>query len=315
MAGLAAAAAALVAPGKGILAADGTDSTLSWRLAAAGVAATPAGREAYREMLVTAPGLADGIGGVILAAETLRQRLPDGRLIPAALAGLGMMTGIKADAGTGPLAGAPGEPVTEGLDGILARLRGCAGLGAQFATWRAVLRIGPGMPSALAIRANAHALARYAGACQEAGLVPIVEPAVLMNGSASLGRCATVTSLVLLEVMTSLDEYGVDFSAVVLRPSMVLPGDGGSAAPAEVAEATLGALGSLPAALAGVAFLSGVQRPQQATENLAAMQGSLQLWPLTFAFGRALADPALAAWAACQAAAKRGSVRWPGGWR
>ena len=161
-----------------------------------------------------------------------------------------MMTGVKADAGAGPLAGTRGEPVTEGLDGILARLRGCAGLGAQFATWRAVLRIGPGMPSPLAVRANAHALARYAGACQEAGLVPIVEPAVLMNGSASLGRCATVTSLVLLEVMTSLHEYGVDFSAVVLRPSMVLPGDGGSAAPAEVAEATLRRAGQ-PARRAG----------------------------------------------------------------
>jgi fructose-bisphosphate aldolase, class I len=298
LAGLTAAAAALVAPGKGILAADGTGSTLSWRLAAAGVAATATNRQAYRELLVTAPGLAGGISGVILAAETLRQRLGDGRLFPAALAGLGIMTGIKADAGAGPLAGTQGEPVTEGLDGILARLREYAGLGAQFATWRAVLRIGPGMPSPLAIRANAQALARYAGACQEAGLVPIVEPAVLMNGSPSLGRCATVTSLVLLEVMTNLHEYGVDFSAVVLRPSMVLPGERGSASPAEVAEATLGALGSLPATLAGVAFLSGVQRPEQATENLAAMQGSMQLWPLTFAFGRALADPALAAWRA-----------------
>jgi fructose-bisphosphate aldolase, class I len=296
LAGLAAAAAALVAPGKGILAADGTGSTLSWRLAAAGVAATATSRQAYRELLVTAPGLAGGISGIILAAETLRQRLGDGRLFPAALADLGIMTGIKADAGAGPLAGTQGEPVTEGLDGILARLREYAGLGAQFATWRAVLRIGPGMPSPLAIRANAHALARYAGACQEAGLVPIVEPAVLMNGSPSLGRCATVTSLVLLEVMTSLHEYGVDFSAVVLRPSMVLPGEPGAASPAEVAEATLGALGSLPATLAGIAFLSGVQPPEQATENLAAMQGSLQLWPLTFAFGRALADPALAAW-------------------
>ena len=304
MAALAAAAAALVAPGKGILAADGSGSTLSWRLAAAGVAATGASRRAYREMLVTAPGLASGISGVILAEETLRQRLRDGRPFPAALADLGIMTGVKADAGAGPLAGTRGEPITEGLDGILARLRSCAGLGAQFATWRAVLRIGPGMPSPLAVRANAQALARYAGACQEAGLVPIVEAAVLMNGSPSLGRCATVTSLVLLEVMTNLHEYGVDFSAVVLRPSMVRPGDSGPATPGEVAEATLGALGSLPATLAGVAFLSGVQRPEQATENLAAMQNSMQLWPLTFAFGRALADPALAAW--------RGE---PGRWR
>lgn len=297
MAGLAAAAATLVAPGEGILAIDGSGSTMAWRLAAAGVAATAAGRRACREMLITTPGLGAGISGVILAAETLRQRLRDGRLFPAAVADLGMMTGIKADAGAGPLAGTQGEPVTEGLDGILARLRGYAELGAQFATWRAVLRVGPSMPSALAIRANAHALARYAGACQEAGLVPVVEPALLMNGSPSLSRCATVTTLVLLEVMTSLDEYGVDFSGVVLRPSMVLPGDAAAQpSPAEVASATLSALDSLPATLAGVAFLSGGQRPERATENLAAMQGGLHLWPLTFAFGRALVDPALAAW-------------------
>lgn len=306
MPGLAGAAAALVAPGKGILAADGSGSTMAWRLAAACVAATADGRRAYREMLITAPGLASGISGVILSDEALQQRLGDGRLFPAALADLGIMTGVKADAGAGPLAGTQGEPVTEGLDGILARLRGYAGLGAQFATWRAVLRIGPGMPSPLAVRANAQALARYAAACQEAGLVPIVEPAVLMNGSPSLGRCATVTSLVLLEVMTNLHEYGVDFSAVVLRPSMVRPNrdTGAQPGPAEVAEATLDALNSLPATLAGVAFLSGGQRPERATENLAAMQRTVQLWPLTFAFGRALVDPALAAW--------RGEPgRWP----
>jgi fructose-bisphosphate aldolase, class I len=307
--GLAAAAAALVAPGKGILAADGSGSTTAWRLAAAGVAATAGGRRAYREMLVTTAGLSSGISGVILAPEALRQRLPDGRRFPAALAGLGMMTGVKADAGAGPLAGTQGEPVTEGLDGILGRLGGYAGLGARFATWRAVLRIGPGMPSPLAIRANAQALARYAAACQEAGLVPIVEPAVLMNGSASLGRSATVTTLVLLDVLTSLDEYAVDFASVVLRPSMVLPGfAAGTPAPAEVAEATLGALDSLPATLAGVAFLSGGQRPERATENLAAMQGGLHLWPLTYAFGRGLVDPALAAW-------QGETARWAAGQR
>jgi fructose-bisphosphate aldolase, class I len=296
-----ASAAALVAPGKGILAADGSSSTMSWRLAAAGVAATAANRRAYREMLVTTPGLAGGVSGVIVAAETLRQRLRDGRLFPAVLAELGMLTGVKADAGAGPLAGTRGETVTEGLDRILSRLREYAALGAQFATWRAVLRIGPGMPSPLAVRANTQALARYASACQEAGLVPVAEPAVLMNGSPSLGQCVTVTSLILLELMTSLHEYGVDFSGVVLRPSMVLPGSdpaapSGQPSPAEVAEATLSTLSSLPATLAGVAFLSGGQRPERATENLAAMQHSLQLWPLTFGFGRALVDPALAAW-------------------
>lgn len=292
------AAAALVAPGKGILAADAGGRTMAWRLASAGVAATAASRRAYREMLVTTPGLASGISGVIVAGEALGQRLADGRLLPAAVADLGMMTGVKADAGAGPLAGTQGETVTEGLDGLLPRLRGYARLGARFASWRAVLRIGPGLPSPLAVRANAHALARYAAACQATGLVPLVKPAVLMNGSSSPGQCATVTSLVLLEVVTSLQDYGVDFPGVVLRPSMVLPGRGphGPLPPAEVAAATVDALSSLPAGLAGVAFLSGGQRPERATGNLAAMQHSLQLWPLTFGFGRALAGPALAAW-------------------
>jgi fructose-bisphosphate aldolase, class I len=296
-----ASAAALVAPGKGILATDESSTILSSRLAAAGVAATAENRRAYREMLVTTPGLAGGVSGVIVDAETFGQRLRDGRPFPAALAELGMMAGVRVDAGAGPLAGTQDETVTEGLDGMLARLRAYAGLGAQFATWRAVLRIGPGMPSPLAVRANAQALARYAGACQEAGLVPVVEPAVLMNGSPSLGHSETVTSLVLLEVMNNLHEYGVDFSGVVLRPSMVLPGSGSAVSsghpdPAEVAEATLSTLSGLPAALAGVAFLSGGQRPERATANLAAMQHSLQLWPLTFAFCRGLVDPALAAW-------------------
>lgn len=298
MNGPASAAAALVRPGKGILAADESIVATSSRLAAAGVAATADNRCAYREMLVTTPGLASGISGVILAAETFRQRLRDGRPFPAALAGLGMMTGIRVDAGAKPLAGTRGETITEGLDGLLPRLCEYAWLGAQFATWRAALRIGPGTPSPLAIRANAQALGRYASACQEAGLVAIVEPAVLTAGSHSLGHCETVTSVVLLEVMSSLHEYGVDFETVLLRPNMVLPGSDRATGPsaAEVAEATVGTLNGMPAALAGVAFSSGGQHPGQATENLAAMQHSLHLWPLTFAFGRALADPALAAW-------------------
>lgn len=298
MNGTATAAAALVRPGRGILAADEGMVATASRLAAAGVAATADNRCAYREMLVTTPDLASGISGVILGEEAFRQRLRDGRPFPAALAGLGMMTGIRVDAGAKPLAGTRGETITEGLDGLLPRLREYAGLGAQFATWRAALRIGPGTPSPLAIRANAQALGRYASACQEAGLVAVVEPAVLTTGSHSLGHCETVTSVVLLEVMSNLHEYGVDFEGVLVKPNMVLPGRDRAAgpAPAEVAEATIGTLNGMPAALAGVAFSADGQRPERATENLAAMQHSLHLWPLTFAFGRALTDPALAAW-------------------
>jgi fructose-bisphosphate aldolase class I len=292
------AAAALVAPGKGILAADESIATMSARLTAAGIAATPENRRAYREMLVTTPGLADGITGVILCDETLRQHAAVGRTFPVALRELGMMAGITVDAGAKPLAGTRGETVTEGLDGLLPRLREYAELGAQFARWRAALRIAPGMPSPLAVRANAQALGRYASACQDAGLVPIVEPEVRMGGRHTLGHCETVTSMVLLEVMSELHEYGVDFEGAVLTPNMTLPGgeSGEHPSPAEVAEATLGTLSGIPATLAGVAFATSGQRPERATENLAAMQHIPHLWPLTFSFGRTLTDPALAAW-------------------
>jgi fructose-bisphosphate aldolase, class I len=303
-------AAALVAPGKGILAADESVKTASARLAAAGAAPTGGHRRAYRELLVTTPGLAAGISGVILCEETLRSRLSTGETFPAALRDRGMLAGIKVDAGTVPLPGTAGETVTEGLDGLPARLRGYAALGARFAKWRAVLRIGPGTPSPFAIRANAQALARYAAACQAAGLVPVVEPEVLGEGGHSIGACEAVTSLVLLEVMGELDTCGVDFEAVVLKPNMALPGldSGAGATPDEVAEATLGALNALPFAVAGVAFLSGGQRPEQATANLAALQRPPHIWPLTFSFGRALVSPALAAWhgdAVCWQAGQR----------
>jgi len=288
---VASAAAALVAPGQGILAAGEDPAVLSARLAAAGVPATPENRRAFRELLVTTPGLADGISGVILGDEGVRQHA-------AGLRELGMMPGIAVDAGARPLAGARGETVTEGLDGLLPRLRSCAGLGAQFATWRAVLRLAPGRPSPVAVRANAQALGRYAAACHDAGLVAVVAPEVLMGRSHTLGHCETVTSMVLLEVMSELHEYGVDFEGVVLTPNMTLPGgeSGEYPSPAEVAETTLGTLNGVPATLAGVAFAAGRQRPEQATANLAAMQQIPHLWPLTFSFGRALTDPALAAW-------------------
>lgn len=299
-------ASALVGPLRGILAADESIATMAARLSAAGVIPTGENRRAYREMLVTTPGLSEGISGVILGEETLRQRLGDGRPFPAALRDLGILPGIKVDKGTQPLAGAPGETVTEGLDGLLPRLRGYAGLGAAFAQWRAVLRIGAGAPTPRAVRANAQALGRYATACQEAGLVPIVQPEILMDGPHSLAQCATATSLVLLEVFSELSDYGADLAALVLTPNMVVPGRQAAApaGPDEVAEATVRALGGVPLTLAGVAFLSGGQRPERATENLAAMQPLPHIWPLTFSFGRALADPALAAW--------RGEPgRWP----
>jgi fructose-bisphosphate aldolase, class I len=292
------AASALVAPGKGILAADESIATMSARLSAAGVAPTQENRRAFRELLITTPGLANGISGVIVCDETFRQHVRAGTTFPVALREMGLMPGIKVDSGAKPLAGSRGETVTEGLDGLLPRLRQYAELGAQFAKWRAVLRIGPRTPSAVAVRANAQALARYAATCQDAGLVPIVEPEVLMDGTHTLGHCETVTSMVLLAVMSELHEYGVDFQGVVLKPNMALPGadSGEHPCPAEVAEATLGTLNGVPAMLAGVAFLSGGQRPERATEHLAAMQHLPHLWPLTFSFGRALVGPALAAW-------------------
>ncbi len=291
-------ASALVRPLRGILAADESVATMSARLAAAGVAPTAANRRAYREMLVTTPGLSAGISGVILSDETLRQRLRDGRLFPAALHDLGILPGIKVDMGTQPLAGASGETVTEGLDGLGPRLREYFGLGATFTKWRCVLRIGAGRPAPITVRANAQALGRYAVAAQEAGLVPIVEPEILMDGPHSLAQCETVTSLVLLEVFSELRDYGVELAGVVLKPNMVLPGTdaGMTATPADVAEATLNALTGVPVSTAGIAFLSGGQRPEHATENLAAIQRRPHIWPLTFSFGRALVDPALAAW-------------------
>ena len=311
---LTAIAAALVAPGQGILAADESIATMSARLAAAGLEPTAASRLAYRELLVTTTALAGGISGVILCEETFGQRLADRTSFPAAIRRAGMLPGIKADAGTRPLAGCQGEVVTEGLDGLPPRLQDFARRGAAFATWRAVLRIGLGMPSAVALRANAQALARFAADCQHAGLVPLVEPEVLMDGPHSLAQCQTVTSLVLLEVMTALQDYDVAFGATVLKSSMALPGgqSGDRAPPDQVAEATIATLASLPATLGGVAFLSGGQRPEQATANLAALQPHALLWPLTFSFGRALAEPALAAWrgtAATRPAGQRALAR------
>jgi fructose-bisphosphate aldolase class I len=296
---LASTAASLVESGKGILAADESIGTMSSRLEQVGVEPTEENRRAYREMLVTTPGLSQGVSGVILCDETLGQSFADGAPFPAGMEKLGLLAGIKVDTGAKPLAAAPGETVTEGLDGLRGRLAQYAEMGARFAKWRAVINIGENLPSERALHANAHALARYAALCQEAGIVPIVEPEVMMDGSHSIGECAAVTSAILAEVFAELRIAGVRLDGIVLKPNMVLPGKGAAAAgPDEVASATVNTLRDMvPASVAGIAFLSGGQSASSASANLSAMQKLDAPWPLTFSFGRALVAPALEAWA------------------
>ncbi|MGH3788762.1 MAG: class I fructose-bisphosphate aldolase [Pseudonocardiaceae bacterium] len=292
-------AKAMVSRPRGILAADESIGTMSSRLEKAGVEANEENRRAYREMLLTTPDLSSGISGAILSDETFNQKLSDGNSFPLALHNLGVLPGIKVDTGAKDLAGSPGEKVTEGLDGLRDRLRDYVSRGARFAKWRAVISIGDGRPTRNALRANAHALARYAALCQESVVVPIVEPEVLMDGDHSIDRCAEVTRATLEHVFAELDEAGVDLAGTVLKPNMVVPGStsGHQASPEEVAEQTVATLRAvLPDSLAGVAFLSGGQSPEVATANLAAMQQHETPWPLTFSFGRALVDPALKAW-------------------
>ncbi|GEL19883.1 fructose-bisphosphate aldolase [Pseudonocardia asaccharolytica DSM 44247 = NBRC 16224] len=289
----------MVAPGKGILAADESIGTMSSRLEKAGVEPTAENRRAYRELLTSTPNLAEGVSGIIFCDETLHQQFADGRPFAEAVRALGILPGIKVDTGAKACPGLLGEKITEGLDGLPDRLVHYAELGAAFAKWRAVIAITDTLPSEAGIRANAHALARYAAACQEAGIVPIVEPEVLMDGGHSLSRCAEVTATVHAAVFAELAAFSVDPAGIVLKPNMVIEGAGHSeqSSAEQVAEATVEVLRALPDELAGVAFLSGGQSPQRATANLASMQGLRTPWPLTFSFGRALVDPALAAWA------------------
>jgi len=278
------AAAGLVLDGKGILAAASSRPALDARLRAAGVWPGEASRRAFAELLVTTPGLSLGISGIILGDETFGQRLADGRSFPGAMADLGLRPGIRVDTGAQPLAGAPGETVTEGLDGLRSRLAAYAALGARFATWRAVLRSGDGRPSWRALRANACAAARYALVCQEAGVVPVVE--VLTRGREA-------TSAALMVMITELQDMGVALDGVVLEPGIALP----DTSPEAVAQQTLAALWCVvPEEVAGVALLAAGQSPARATANLAAVRRLGTPWPVTFAFGRALTDPALAAW-------------------
>ncbi len=293
-------AATIVADGKGILAADESTGTIKKRFDAIGVESTTELRRAYRELLFTADGAAQYIGGVIFYDETLRQSAADGRPFPKLLADLGIVPGIKVDRGAKPLAGAPGETVTEGLDGLRERLTESYALGARFTKWRAVITIGNGIPSATCIHVNAHALGRYAALSQEAGLVPIVEPEVLMDGGHDIERCNEVTDRVLEVVFHELALQRVALEGILLKPNMVIHGQDSpkKASVEEVARATVRCLRRrVPAAVPGIVFLSGGQSEEDATAHLNAMnQLGSQPWPLSFSYGRALQASALKAW-------------------
>ncbi|RKG68393.1 fructose-bisphosphate aldolase class I [Corallococcus sp. CA054B] len=300
-AGLGETARAIVADAKGILAADETVSTITKRLTARGIESTADSRRAYRELLFSTPGIAGFIGGVILQDETIHQDSADGIPLANLLVRRGIIPGIKVDAGVRPLAGAPGESVTEGLDGLRERLEQYRELGARFAKWRAVFVIRDGRPSATCIHANAHALARYAALCQEQGLVPIVEPEVLMEGAHALERCEDVTGRVLQAVFTELFVARVALEGMLLKPNMITAGHGSArqASVEEVAEATLRVLTRhVPPAVPGIVFLSGGQDAALATEHLNAINAleGPKPWTLSFSFGRALQDEALEAW-------------------
>jgi fructose-bisphosphate aldolase class I len=297
---LEATARALVADGKGILAADESSGTIKKRLDSIGVESTEENRRAYRDLLFTTEGAEEFISGVILYDETIRQSSADGTRFPELLAGRGVIPGIKVDNGAKPLAGAPGETITEGLDGLRERLEEYRELGARFTKWRAVITIGDGIPSQYCLWTNAHALARYAALSQEAGLVPIVEPEVLMDGSHSLEVSYSVTSRTLNAVFTELHDQRVELEGMLLKPNMVLSGYDSSdqASTEEVAEQTLRCLRhNVPAAVPGIVFLSGGQTDEDATAHLNAMNAlGPHPWELSFSYGRALQAPALRAW-------------------
>jgi fructose-bisphosphate aldolase class I len=294
-------AASLVADGKGILAADETVSTLTKRFDALKIASTPTSRRDYRELLLTSPGAAEFISGVIMHDETIRQQSSSGTSLLSVSEKLGIVPGIKVDAGAKPLAGRAGERVTEGLDGLRERLMEYRRLGARFAKWRAVLEVSDKLPSAACIATNADALGRYATLCQEQELVPIVEPEVLMDGAHTIERCEEVTSNVLHTVFAALFEHGVRLEEMLLKPNMVISG---AACPrqadvSEVAAATLRCLRRhAPSAVPGVVFLSGGQRDVVATRHLDAIHRTSgpKPWKLSFSYGRALQDAALAIW-------------------
>ncbi|MEM7225031.1 MAG: class I fructose-bisphosphate aldolase [Pseudomonadota bacterium] len=294
-------AKALVADGKGILAADESSPTIKKRFDSIGVESTEENRRDYRSLLFATPGAGQYISGVILFDETIRQQAADGTPLVKMIETAGIIPGIKVDAGAKPLAGHPGETVTEGLDGLRARLEDYAKLGARFTKWRAVYKIAEDMPSAACITANAHALARYAALAQEAGLVPIVEPEVLMDGAHDIDVCDVVTEEVLRSVYNELAVQEVELEGTLLKPNMVLSGTDcpEQASVQEVAERTVQCLKrAVPAAVPGLVFLSGGQSDEAATEHLDAMNKleGVKPWKLSFSYGRALQAAPLKAW-------------------
>ena len=295
-------ATTLVAGDKGLLAMDESNPTCNRRFAKLGIPQTEEMRRAYREMIVTTPGLGESISGAILFDETIRQQKKDGTPFVKAIADMGIIPGIKVDTGAKDLAGHPGEKITEGLDGLRDRLAEYSQMGARFAKWRAVIAVGDGIPSRGSIEANAQALARYAALCQEAGLVPVVEPEVLMDGDHTLERCREVTEEVLRTVFNQLYTQRVMLEGMILKPNMVLPG---LTCPKqetvdEVADATVRCLlRSVPAAVPGIAFLSGGQSAELASARLNAMNVRFKSrlpWALAFSFARAIQQPALEIW-------------------
>lgn len=297
---LAETALAMVAPGKGIIAIDESNTTIKKRFDGVGIECTEENRRAYREMLLTTPNLSKYISGAILFDETLRQSTKDGVPFAKVMADNGMIPGIKVDKGTHPLAGFPGEVVTEGLDGLRTRLEEYYRLGARFAKWRAVINIGDDIPSGTCIEANSHALARYAALCQEQGLVPMVEPEVIMDGNHDIDTCFEVTEVVLRSLFSALYENNVLLEGTILKASMVLPGSDSDddASIEEVAAATLQCLKStVPAILPGIVFLSGGQSDEDATAHLDMMNRmGPNPWPLSFSYGRAMQSAALQIW-------------------
>jgi fructose-bisphosphate aldolase class I len=292
-------AQSIVADHKGVLAADESTGTIKKRFDSIGVESTEENRRAYRNLLFTTAGFEDYVGGVIMYDETIRQASDDGTPFAELLASKGVVPGIKVDTGAHDLAGHPGEKVTEGLDGLRARFAEYHALGARFSKWRAVITIGDGIPTDACIHTNAHALARYAALSQEAGIVPIVEPEVLMDADNTIERCYEVTARTLHVVFYELYRQEVALEGMLLKPNMVISGKQcpTQASSAQIAELTVDCfLRHVPAAVPGIVFLSGGQSEVEATENLNAINRVGGPWPLSFSYGRALQASALQAW-------------------